>query len=220
MDGDFLQKTIQLARLALLILLAVLLAFGTALERQQQSIAGGLIRLHVVANSDEPEDQRIKLRVRDAVLSEAQTILTEASSQAEAKKLLRGQLDRLEQTANRALSGCGDGHQAQVSLKRELFGTREYQGFSLPGGYYDSLRVSIGDGEGKNWWCVVYPQICTTAVTEDRHAVAVMGGLSEEQVAILEGDTPEYQLKFRMIELLEDLLGWFRSGEDGIPAFG
>lgn len=214
------QKKRCIVELALLLVLAAVFAWGTALERQQQALSGQLIRLHVVANSDSREDQNIKLQVRDAVLQAAEGIMTDAENQAEAKALLRTQMDFLEDTANRTLSGLGRGERVSVSLKRELFGTRDYETFSLPGGYYDALRVEIGSGQGKNWWCVVYPQLCSAAAMEDTGAVAAMGGLSGEQVAIVTGETPEYRFKFKTLELLEDLLGWFRGGKDGIPVSG
>lgn len=214
------QRKYCIVELTLLLALAALLAWGTALERQQQGLSGQLIRLHVVANSDSGGDQAVKLHVRDAVLRRAEGIMADAENQAEAKALLRTQLDALEDTANAALSELGCENHAKVSLKRELFGTRNYETFSLPGGYYDALRVEIGSGEGKNWWCVVYPQLCSAATMEDAGAVAAMGGLSGEQVAIVTGETPEYRFKFKTLELLEDLLGWFRGGTEGIPVSG
>lgn len=213
-------RKLQWVELGCLLAIAVFLAIGTALERQQQALAGQLIRLHVVANSDSAQDQSIKQHVRDAILQEAEVIMAPAESQAEAKALLRQQLEYLEDTANRTLSELGCQAGASVSLKRELFGTRTYETFSLPGGYYDALRVEIGSGEGKNWWCVVYPQLCSAAAVEDTAAVAAMGGLSQEQVSIVTGETPEYQFKFKTLELLEDLLGWFRGGKNGIPVSG
>lgn len=214
------QRKHCIVELALLLVLAAVLAWGTALERQQQALSGRLIRLHVVANSNSREDQAVKLHVRDAVLQAAEGIMADAENQAEAKTLLRTQMDFLEDTANAVLSDLGCENRAKVSLKRELFGTREYETFSLPGGYYDALRVEIGSGQGKNWWCVVYPQLCSAAAMEDTGAVAAMGGLSGEQVAIVTGETPEYRFKFKTLELLEDLLGWFRGGADGIPVSG
>lgn len=206
--------------LGLLLVLAVIFALGTSLERQQQALAGKLIRLHVVANSDSLADQSVKQNVRDAVLREAESIMAPADSQEEAKKLLREQLTVLEDAANQTLSVLGCEENARVSLKRELFGTRQYETFSLPGGYYDALRVEIGSGQGKNWWCVVYPQLCSAATAEQTGAVAAMGGLSSDQVAMVTGESPEYQFKFKALELLEDLLGWFRGGKDGIPVSG
>lgn len=214
------QTKLRWVELGVLLAVAVILAWGTALERQQQALAGQLIRLHVVANSNSAQDQSVKLNVRDAVLREAEQIMATAENQAKAKALLREQLATLEHTANQTLCALGHRENAKVSLKRELFGTREYETFSLPGGYYDALRVEIGSGEGKNWWCVVYPQLCSAATMEETGAVAAMGGFSQEQVAIVTGETPEYQFKFKALELLEDLLGWFRGGGDGIPVSG
>ena len=211
------KKTARGIELALLLFLAVLLAWGTAMERQQQGIADHLIRLHVVANSDSEKDQAVKLQVRDEVIAAAEPLLSGVENQTQAMAVLRGHLPELEKAANRALRRNRDFHNATVSLKRELFGTRAYEGFSLPGGYYDALRVEIGAGEGHNWWCVVYPQICMAATAEDLDVAAAMGGLDQEQILLLEGETPEYRLEFRSIELLEDLLGWIRGRKSGIP---
>ncbi len=214
------QTKLRWVELGLLLAVAVILAWGTSLERQQQALAGKLIRLHVVANSDSEADQRIKQDVRDAVLREAEGIMAPAESQEEAKQLLSKNLGVLEDTANRALSSLASPDRARVSLKRELFGTRQYETFSLPGGYYDALRVEIGSGQGKNWWCVVYPQLCSAATVEQAGAVAAMGGLDGEQIAMVTGESPEYQFRFKALELLEDLLGWFRGGKNGIPVSG
>lgn len=201
----------------LLLVLAAVLAWGTALEKQQQRISGSLIRLHVTANSDSREDQAVKLRVRDAVLTAAEPMLAAADSREEAIACIQRGLEDLENAANEALSGLGSPDRASVTLQRELFGTREYETFSLPGGYYDALRVTIGSGAGRNWWCVVYPQLCTAAAGEERTA-AVMGGLSPQDADLItRGKT---QFRFRVLELFEDLMGWFRSGKDGIPTSG
>lgn len=200
--------------LGLLICLALLFSLGTALENQQQRIAGGVLRLHVVANSDSEGDQAVKLRVRDAVLQAAQPLLQDATSTDDAKRILGNSLGTLEQAANQVLENLP--YTATVSLNRELFGTRDYQSFSLPGGYYDALRVTLGTGEGKNWWCVVYPQICMGATAQQQRTIAVMGGV--EDMDMLQQTTPEYVFKFKTLELFENLLGWFRG--DGIPVSG
>ncbi len=198
----------------MLLLLALTLSFATALERQQQEIAGSLIRLHISASSDSREDQQIKLQVRDALLADTTPILEQADSRQEALELLRQELPRLENRANQVLTELGETQRARVSLGRELFGTRYYSGFALPGGYYDALRVSIGGGEGKNWWCVVYPQLCMSAATES-DAVPAMGTLSQSDAQLLEEG--EIRFRFRCLELLENLLGYFRDRGEGIP---
>ncbi len=202
-----------------LLLLSAFFAFGTALERQQQDISDKLLRLHVVANSDSDTDQALKLKVRDAVLKEADALLRDTDSREQAKQVLGRNLSQLESAAEAVLTMEGSTQSVEVTLDRELFGTRYYDTFALPGGYYDALRVTLGSGNGHNWWCVVYPQICSAAVTDQR-TVAVMGGLTEDQALLMEGDAPEYEFRFRVLELFENMMGWLRTGGKGIPASG
>ncbi len=205
----------RLLECAALLLLAVLFAAGTAGERTQQGISDRVIRLHVSAASDEEADQADKLMVRDAVLAEASELLEHAGSREEALTILYSNRESLAEAGRAALHDPES--QVRAEIRRELFGTRYYDNFALPGGYYDTLRVTIGSGEGRNWWCVVYPQICAAATTDQRDAVAVMGGLTKEQISIMAQEEPEYQFRFRSIELLENILGWFRTGRSGIP---
>lgn len=202
----------------LLLLLAVLLSWGTALERQQQRIAGELIRLHVVANSDSEADQAVKLQVRDAILLETETLLSDVDDRDQAYDVLSQSLDRLKLAADNALREQGRDETAHVTLGRALFGARHYDTFTLPGGYYDALRVTIGEGQGRNWWCVVYPQLCTGAVSEDLRTAAVMGGMRAEDALVI-SEEPEYQYRLKALELFENLLLWFRC-RDGIPTSG
>lgn len=204
----------------MLMVLAVMLAWGTGLERQQQRIADEIIRLHVIANSDSERDQWVKMQVRDTVLSTAEILLRDSGNAQCAREELCAHLTLLEEAANEKLKEIAPGETAQVGMCRKLFGTRYYDGFSLPGGYYDALCVTIGSGEGKNWWCVVYPQICMSGTVEQQRIVAAMGGMTEEDVDILQQETPEYQFKFKTLEIFENILGWFRGRETGIPTSG
>ena len=210
----FMKKSVCMVEIGLLLLLALVFSAATGLERQQQRISDSMIRLHVVANSDAPADQDIKLKVRDAVLAEAQTLLQDASDREDAMVRLNTELPALEKTANTTLRQLGTSDSAVVTLKRELFGTRYYDTFTLPGGYYEALCVTIGEGDGKNWWCVVYPQLCMSAATEP-DAVPAMGSLSKSDTELLEDG--EIRFRFRCLELLENLLGYFRDRGEGIP---
>lgn len=198
--------------MTILLILAVLLSFGTILERQQQKLSGNVIRLHIRANSDLPEDQTLKLQVRDHILDCTEAILSDCTSRDEAYLLLENHLAVLEENANAFLLGSGSKYQAEVMLRKELFGTRYYDSFALPGGYYDSLIVEIGSGEGRNWWCVVYPDICTASVTD--MAIPVMGSTED---MIFPDENGEYDLRFKTLELFENLMGWIRGRWDGIP---
>lgn len=210
----FMKKSVCMIEMGLLLLLALVFSLATGLERQQQRISDSLVRLHVVGSSNDQRDQDIKLLVRDEVLGEAQEILSAAESRQEAMALLGGNLSRLKAAANGVLLENGSGDRAQVTLRRELFGTRYYDTFTLPGGYYDALRVNIGAAEGKNWWCVVYPQLCMSAAAEPE-AVPAMGDMTREDAQLIsEG---EISFRFRCLELLENLMGYFRARGEGIP---
>ena len=189
-----------------LLFAAVVISSFTALERQQQGISDHLIRLHVVANSDSIEDQNIKLQVRDAVLIEAETITSSASSVSEAKRLLSENLELIESAAEERLTELNIDEALNVTLERELFDVRHYDTFSLPGGYYDALRVTIGEGMGRNWWCVVYPGICTAATTEDQRTLAVMAGMTEEEIDLISRSNGKYVFRFKILELFEELM--------------
>ncbi len=179
----------------------VILVTGYALTREQQTLADKLVRLHVVANSDNDNDQAVKLQVRDAVLELAEPLV--ASSDPVGN--LSSHLTDLEQIANETLETAGSEHRATVTLEKELFPTREYDTFTLPAGTYTSLRVTIGAGEGHNWWCVVYPSLCMPATVEDLEVAALEAGLTGGEIALITEQETGYQLKFKSLEWLEAL---------------
>ena len=187
----------------MLSVLCVLTVTGCAvLQGQQQRMAEKLIRLHVVANSDAAEDQYIKLVVRDAVLAEAGNLLADAS---DARAAIAGGLPQLEAAANAALRAEGSADTARVSFRRELFPTRVYSTFSLPAGVYPSLRVTLGEGNGHNWWCVIFPSLCTPATADGFAAAAAAGGFSQAEIALMTQADEGYSVKFRSLELLQAL---------------
>ena len=172
------------------------------LQTQQRQLAGKLIRLHVVANSDSPSDQALKLQVRDAVLAAAEPVLRAADDPEQA---LAGQLGTLEKAAARTLREAGSADTVTVTMQNERFPTRDYETFSLPAGVYRTLRVTIGAGEGHNWWCVVFPTICTAASMDELETAAVSGGFSEADVRLITGADSGCVLKFKTLEWLEKL---------------
>ena len=189
--------TVVLTAVCLVVLLG-----GYFLNRQQQALSDKLIRLHVVAHSDEAEDQAIKLKVRDAVLQETERILDGA---ADPKAALLAQLDEIETAANACLDTEGVSERAVVTMGRELFPTREYETFALPAGTYTSLRVTIGSGQGHNWWCVVFPSICLSASMEEFDEAAEAAGLTDGEIHLITEDSDGYVLKFKSMELLQEL---------------
>ena len=192
----------KLLKRVVLCFLLVCLVYVGALAADRQKLQNELVRLHVVAASDAEEDQAIKLQVRDAVLESLQDGLENATDIEAAKQYIASQLPKLESVANEVLAAAGCGDVATVSLQVEEFAARVYDTFSLPAGLYDSLRITIGEGEGRNWWCVTFPTLCIPATTEGFEAVAAGAGFSEELTGSLTG---EYEVRFYLLDLLGQL---------------
>ena len=172
----------------------------------RQTLSNDLIRLHVVANSDSEEDQTIKLRVRDAVTGYLQEKMSHITDKDAAMALLQQHIDRLTELANQVLTELGVSDRAEITLTKETFPTRQYDTFTLPAGVYESLRIRIGEAEGRNWWCVVFPSLCFQAVGEDFTDTAAGAGFDEPLTGALEGEAP-YQVRFFLL----DCLGWLQN---------
>lgn len=190
--------------LSLMIGLAAAVVWGGWALREQQELADKVVRLHILANSDSEEDQALKLQVRDVVLTRAEELLRASDGRGEAEVMLREHLRELTQMAQTAIAENGYGYSVRTELANTVFPTREYEGFSLPAGNYLALRVIIGEGGGKNWWCVVFPPLCSQS-SADLAQTAMAAGLSQSDVALLEEDGG-YVLKFKSIEIWE----WLR----------
>ena len=190
---------------------ALLLAFGLTLtagvwaSASESALAGRVLRLHVIANSDSDSDQARKLLVRDAVLARASQLLEGAEGRQEAEEALAPHLDELARAGEDALARTGRRDPVTVTLADQWFPTREYDGFSLPAGRYRTLKVTVGQGKGQNWWCVVFPPLCLASVEEERVETAAEGILRDDQIALITGRDQGYVLKFRLIEWWQEL---------------
>ena len=187
------------------ILLAVIVWFGSVLSDRQQ-LSEDLIRLHVVAESDSEADQQTKLRVRDVVTAYLQANMDTGMDTEQAKQWLQDHLPQISDVANTALAVYNPNVSAVVSLNKEAFPTRTYDTFTLPAGVYESLRVTVGEGEGKNWWCVVFPSLCLPATTDGFEAAAAGAGFSDSLTGALTEEEP-YQIRFFVL----DCLGWLEN---------
>ena len=152
-------------------MIAVFVWFGTVLA-DRQKLRQELIRIHVVADSDTPEDQSVKLTVRDAVLSSLRSDLERISDVDKAREYLQNKLPYIQNVASRTLQALGCTDTVSVSLQRERFGRTACALYSLPAGIYESLRITIGSGQGENWWSVVFPDLVFSE-TEDSGILSV-----------------------------------------------
>ena len=190
-------RCLRIWELAALTALCFCLLAGLWAEGRQRSIAGSLVRLHVLAHSDEANEQAVKLRVRDAVLSYLAPRLAGAADVGEAEAILARELPGIRAAAERE----ADGRAVSVTLGEERYPTRDYAGFSLPAGRYRSLRVVLGAGQGHNWWCVVFPPVCLAAVQRE----AVQPVMNPEDYALITREDG-WQLRFRLVELWGELM--------------
>lgn len=195
--------------LALLLGLAAALLLGLWLDREQSDLADSVLRLHVLANSDSESDQALKLKVRDRVLAEAEALLPGESSVEAAAETLERNLPRLAAAGAEVVAGEGYDYPVSASLEETWFPTREYEDFALPAGQYQALRIVIGEGEGHNWWCVVFPPLCLGSVSETTRETALQAGLDERQVSLLTGETEGYVVKFKALELWDQIKAAF-----------
>ena len=195
---------LRTVEIALMVGLAIFLRSGVLALRTQDELADKVVRLHVLANSDSEEDQALKLKVRDVVLERATAILEQSADRREAESRLRGELLELERIAAEEIAAEGYNYPVTVELENTDFPTKEYDGFTLPAGEYLALRVIIGEGQGQNWWCVVFPPLCTAA-SADVPASALAAGFSEEEVNLITEENQGYVLKFKAVEWWETL---------------
>jgi stage II sporulation protein R len=205
MDGVFMKKILKR-----LVFLAVLVScfYTGALLADKEKLHDELIRLHVVGSSDSMEDQAIKLQVRDAIIVSLHQALEDATDIEQAKSYILDHLPQIEAAANAVLQELGSEDIAVVSFMEEAFPVRDYDTFSLPSGVYNSLRITIGDGNGKNWWCVVFPSLCFQASSTGVEDVAAGAGFSDElsnTVTRQEG----YQIRFYFLDMLGKIENFF-----------
>ena len=191
--------------LAAMLLIA---AFAILPIHGEAAVYDSVIRLHVLANSDSEGDQALKLTVRDAVLKKTQEILKGVTTRDQAEQILRENLEVIRQSAEACVRKGGSKDVVAVSLGEERYPTREYENLAFPGGEYLSLRVMIGEAQGQNWWCVLFPPLCLSAATTKREAeeIFLSAGLTEQQYRIItDSDNTKYKLRFKILEVAENL---------------
>ena len=191
------KKSLQHTAVAgICLLLATLLLAALPVEGEE-AIYADVIRLHIIAASDTEEDQTLKLAVRDAVLSVYGSALTSYSDRVSAAEAAREMLPGIRSLAEQTPREAGCDKPVSVTLTEEEYPTRDYETFSLPAGRYLSLRVLIGEAEGHNWWCVLYPPLCLDAATEGELLTDAEWGL------LTENGGGHYRVKFKLLEWLK-----------------
>ena len=180
----------------------------TRQARLQQAISDKVLRFHVLANSDSEADQTLKLAVRDRLLQEYGDLLETCTSKEETLAALKNAQQEISETAEAEVLAQGYAYPVRVSLVREEFPFKKYGDLIFPAGVYDALRIEIGEAKGKNWWCVLYPQMCYVDAawgysTEESH-VRLQNTLTKEEflvVSAMEQKKVTPKIKCRLVEL-------------------
>lgn len=163
-----------------------------------ENISDQVFRLHILANSDSAEDQQLKLKVRDEILKKGETVFASSNSLEETIELCKNNIALFQQTAEQCLKNNGSDYEVKVYVDKEYFNTREYDEITLPSGIYNTLKIEIGQGKGHNWWCVMFPAICLSSVTDDE----LNKYLSEDEQKLVNSDS-KYEVRFKIVEIYE-----------------
>ncbi|MCH5207080.1 MAG: stage II sporulation protein R [Oscillospiraceae bacterium] len=185
----------------LLLFLGMILSLSagafSAFSAECEEVRSEVLRLHIPANSDSAEDQAVKLALRDYILEEYSDELAACGDLATAEKTAASLLPEIEEKCTAFLHENGFSYGARAELTTMYFTTREYDRLILPAGEYRALRITLGCGEGHNWWCVIFPQLCLPAVSEpDSNAEAVLDSFGKPQ---------KITVKFALYEWLQSL---------------
>lgn len=178
-------------------------------EKVQESIAEHVIRLHVVANSDMENDQKLKLEVKDAIVLSLQNKLQGVTSYEEARKVLENELPEIEKTAVAEMESQGYSYNAHAELGKAVFPVKKYGDLTFPAGEYEALRVSLGEAEGKNWWCVMYPTLCfldsTYQVVPEESKEVLQADLTAEEYSMLLEGGENISYGFKLLDWVEKM---------------
>lgn len=182
-----------------ILMLAVLLAIAIPTDAEA-GIYEDTLRLHILANSDSDEDQALKLEIRDRLLRKYSEELSIATDTEEAILSANMLVRDIENDAQKWIRELGYDYSVKAAVVKEWYDTRIYDGFTLPQGTYSSLQITIGNGNGKNWWCVMYPPLCMDIATESApHDDAVLD-YSKEEINLIKGG--KYNVKFKLLEII------------------
>ncbi len=197
------KKTIVRIEISILIALIIANTFSfVGFSKQCDEIRNKVLRMHVIANSDEEYDQELKLKVRDAVLREGRELFDGSLTADDAEEKIVPNIDRLENVALKTIRDEGYNYKVKIYVANEFFKTRVYDNsVTLPAGEYTAVKVVIGEGKGKNWWCVMFPPMCLPAVNND---TGIHDVLNSDELNIV-NNGQRYSFKFKILEICEDL---------------
>lgn len=211
----FMKKNIFNAFIILFLLfIFIVVCANSYVSAVSSNISSSVFRLHVIANSDSSNDQSLKLIVRDKVLDYMNSLVdTNVSSKEEIMRIVSDNLEMFKSIAQDTVYDNGYDYPVNVEIGNFSFPTKTYGDISLPAGYYDALRVSIGEANGKNWWCVMFPPLCfvdvSSGVVPEDSKETLEESLSDEEYELISGSSTEFEVKFKLVEFFENFKNTF-----------
>lgn len=210
-------------RLAILVstLIAIILVINTVISNEINKIEActydyreKLIRFHVIANSDSEEDQSLKLKVRDAVIDYLEPKLENSTSIEESEEIIKNEFYNLQEISKNIISENGYNYNIAVGLQYSNFPAKQYSSVVLPAGRYKALKIIIGEGKGKNWWCVMFPPLCfvdeESGVIDEKTDKKLQEVLTSEEYDLImaknKTEIKNLKFKFKIIEVLQNVL--------------
>lgn len=178
-------------------------------------ISDSVFRLHIIASSDSVEDQALKYKVRNKIIEYMNSISNENNTKSKTIKLVNDNLEKFKQIAKQVIEENGYDYSVNVSMGNFAFPTKKYGDISLPAGFYDALKIEIGDANGQNWWCVMFPPLCfvdvTNGIVPDESKELIHKELSDEEYELISNETPEMKFKFKLLELFTSVTDTFMA---------
>lgn len=200
-------KTAIAAFVSLAIMIGAIFSIGVGYTvKTNADIADGIIRFHVVANSDSADDQRLKSHIKDAVIGYMEPLLKESKSIEETRTLINENMNNIKNLAEDMVEDYGRDYSINIMLDEANFPTKQYGDVVLPAGRYEACRIIIGEGEGENWWCVMFPPLCyldaATGVVPIEGKEELKEVLNEEQYEIITNHKAEYEVRFKILDTI------------------
>lgn len=201
-----LKKITKFSLISLTLLLILIIFFLSYIINLKSNISDNVLRLHIVGASNSEYDQQIKLKVRDRIIEDFSDLFSNCTSKQDAAKTANALKSQIEASANDELLKNGYDSLAVSTVEQCKFPTKVYGGIALPGGEYTALNIKIGDAEGKNWWCVMYPPLClsgSSVIASENSMQILKNSLSDEEYRLIcENNAPDIKIKFKIAEML------------------
>ncbi|MCI8832632.1 MAG: stage II sporulation protein R [Clostridia bacterium] len=209
------KKNIFTAFIVLFLLsIFIIVCANSYVSAVSSNISSSVFRLHVIANSDSSDDQNLKYIVRDRILDYMNSLVdTKISSKEEIMRIVSENLENFRSIAQNTVYENGYDYNVNIEIGNFAFPTKAYGDIALPSGYYDALRVSIGEAKGKNWWCVMFPPLCfvdvSSGVVPEDSKETLEESLSDEEYELISGSSTEFEVKFKFVEFFENFKNTF-----------